>query len=52
MQARTGPSLYQRLESLPDGLTGELLAGQLHAQPRPSRPHAFDGTRRPDRGEL
>lgn len=32
-------SLYDLLEALPEGLTGEILNGQLHAQPRPSGPH-------------
>ncbi len=32
-------SLYDRLMALPEGLTGEILNGQLHAQPRPSCPH-------------
>lgn len=33
-------SLYDRLIQLPDWLTGEILNGQLHAQPRPAGPHA------------
>ena len=33
-------SLYERLLALPEGLTGEILNGQLHTQPRPSGPHA------------
>ena len=33
-------SLYDRLMSLPDNLTGEILNGQLHTQPRPTGPHA------------
>lgn len=37
--AETYP-LYSRLTELPDGLTGEILNGQLHAQPRPAGPHA------------
>lgn len=28
--------LYEMLESLPDGVTGEILDGQLHTQPRPA----------------
>ncbi|SDY05729.1 Putative restriction endonuclease [Allochromatium warmingii] len=32
-------TLYEQLAALPDGLTGELLAGQLHTQPRPTGPH-------------
>ncbi len=34
------PSLYEQLGSLPEGLTGEILNGQLHTQPRPTGPHA------------
>ncbi|MEA3643896.1 MAG: Uma2 family endonuclease [Lamprobacter sp.] len=41
MHARVEPSLYQQLESLPPGLIGEILNGQLHTQPRPSGPHAY-----------
>jgi Uma2 family endonuclease len=33
------PTLYEQLEALPEGLTGEILNGQLHTQPRPSGPH-------------
>nr|WP_323696766.1 Uma2 family endonuclease [Thiorhodovibrio litoralis] len=33
--------LYEQLEVLPEGLTGEILNGQLHTQPRPSGPHAY-----------
>jgi len=39
--ARTRPSLYEQLESLPEGLTGEILDGQLYAHPRPSALHAL-----------
>jgi Uma2 family endonuclease len=39
MQPAFKPTLYERLESLPEGLTGEILNGQLYAQPRPSGPH-------------
>jgi Uma2 family endonuclease len=35
------PSLYEQLEALPPGLTGEILNGQLHTQPRPAAPHVF-----------
>lgn len=35
------PTLYQQLESLPEGLTGEILNGQLHTQPRPSGLHVL-----------
>lgn len=34
------PTLYNQLEALPEGLTGELIDGQLYAHPRPSGPHA------------
>ena len=37
----TRPSLYEQLEALPEGLTGEILNGQLYTQPRPSGPHVF-----------
>ena len=40
MQHAYKPTLYEQLEALPEGLTGELLNGQLHAQPRPTGPHA------------
>ncbi len=39
MQAAFKPTLYEQLESLPEGLTGEILNGQLHAQPHPAGPH-------------
>ena len=39
MQAAETFSLYNRLMALPEGLTGEILNGQLHAQPRPSGAH-------------
>jgi len=40
MDAAQALSLYDRLLALPDGLTGEILGGQLHTQPRPAGPHA------------
>jgi Uma2 family endonuclease len=40
MQPALGPTLYEQLEALPQGLTGEILKGQGHTQPRPSGPHA------------
>ena len=40
MQLAYSPTLYQQLEALPEGLTGEILDGQLHTQPRPAGPHA------------
>ena len=39
MQQAFKPSLYEQLEALPEGLTGEILNGQLHTQPRPTGPH-------------
>jgi Uma2 family endonuclease len=33
-------SLYDQLLALPETLTGEILNGQLHTQPRPTGPHA------------
>jgi Uma2 family endonuclease len=36
---RPRPSLYEQLEALPEGVTGEILDGQLYAQPRPAWPH-------------
>jgi hypothetical protein len=41
MHARTRPSLYEQLQALPEGLTGEILDGRLYAQPRPSLPHGL-----------
>jgi hypothetical protein len=35
------PTLYEQLEALPEGLTGEILNGQLHTQPRPTLEHGF-----------
>lgn len=34
-------SLYDHLIMLPENLTGEILNGQLHTQPRPAGPHAL-----------
>jgi Uma2 family endonuclease len=39
MQPLPRPTLYEQLERLPEGLTGEILNGQLYTQPRPSGPH-------------
>jgi len=39
MQSDESYSLYDQLMALPEGLTGEILNGQVHAQPRPSAPH-------------
>jgi Uma2 family endonuclease len=41
MHARTRPTLYEQLEALPEGLTGEILGGQLYTQPRPAGPHGL-----------
>ncbi len=41
MHARLSPTLYEQLEALPEGLTGEILDGQLYTQPRPAGPHAL-----------
>ena len=43
MSTRPQPqtTLYEQLEALREGLTGEILNGQLYAQPRPSGPHGF-----------
>ena len=38
------PTLYESLEALPEGVTGEILNGQLHAQPRPAVPHVIAGS--------
>lgn len=35
------PSLYDQLCALPDGVTGEILGGQLHSMPRPSGRHGI-----------
>lgn len=41
MHGRTQPTLYEQLEALPEGLTGEILNGQLYTQPRPSGRHGL-----------
>ena len=33
-------ALYEAIEALPEGVTGEIIHGQLHTEPRPSGPHA------------
>lgn len=33
--------LYAQLEALPENLTGEIINGQLYAQPRPATPHTL-----------
>jgi Uma2 family endonuclease len=44
MQTAPRYSPYEQLLALPEGLTGEILNGQLHTQPRPSGPHAIAGS--------
>jgi len=36
--------LYEAIEALPDGGTGEIIAGQLHIRPRPAGPHVLAST--------
>ncbi len=43
-QTQTRPSLYEQLEALPEGRTGEILDGQLYTQPRPSLEHGYTET--------
>ena len=38
-------SLYEQLLSLPEGLTGEIINGQLRTQPRPAWPHILASAR-------
>ena len=38
-------SLYEQLMTLPEGLTGEIINGQLRTQPRPAWPHAVAASR-------
>ncbi len=44
-QAGRKPSLYEQLMALPEGLTGEIINGQLRTQPRPAWPHILAGSR-------
>ncbi len=37
---RRNIGLYETLAGLPEGLTGEILDGQIHTQPRPTGRHA------------
>jgi Uma2 family endonuclease len=39
IHARTRPMLYERIEALPEGVTGEILDGQLYVHPRPVARH-------------
>lgn len=41
MHARIHPTLYEQPETLPEGLTGEIINGQLYTHPRPSGPHGL-----------
>ncbi len=43
MQPQTKPTFYESLEALSEGMTGEILNGQLYTQPRPSGAHATAG---------
>lgn len=38
---RHSRTLYDALAALPEGVTGEIIDGQLHVVPRPSGPHGF-----------
>lgn len=37
-------TLYDTIAALPEGVTGEIIRGQLHTQPRPAGPHALAGS--------
>ena len=43
-QTQTRPSLYEQLDAVPEGLTGEILNGQIHTQPRSSLEHGYTET--------
>jgi len=45
MEPALQPTLYESLEALPEGVTGEILNGQLHTHPRPSSRHAYAAVR-------
>lgn len=47
MNPRTAkkPSLYEQLKALPEGLTGEIINGELRTQPRPAWPHSLAASR-------
>lgn len=38
-------STYEDIVSLPEGMVGEIIGGELYAQPRPAPPHAWSNTR-------
>jgi len=44
-QTAKRPTLYEQLLDLPEGLTGEIINGQLRTQPRPAWPHAIARSR-------
>jgi len=44
IQSATQSTLYDFLETLPEGVTGEILNGQLHTHPRPSVAHVNVGS--------
>lgn len=44
-RASKKPTLYDQLIALPDGLTGEIINGQLRTQPRPAWPHILAASR-------
>ncbi|NEV61420.1 Uma2 family endonuclease [Thiorhodococcus minor] len=44
-QAARKLSVYEQLMALPEGLTGEIINGQLRAQPRPSWAHGLAASR-------
>ena len=43
MNALLKPNLYQQLLALPEHVTGEILAGELYTQPRPTGRHGLVG---------
>ncbi|MEI7868686.1 MAG: Uma2 family endonuclease [Candidatus Methylumidiphilus sp.] len=43
-QALDQPTLYEQLIDLPENLTGEIINGELHTQPRPSGRHGEAGS--------
>lgn len=45
MQPALRPTLYEHLLSLPEGLVGEIINGQLYTQPRPTAAHAIAASR-------
>jgi len=45
MEPQPKPTLYEYLETLPEGVIGEILNGQLHAQSQPSNRHAHAASR-------